>query len=147
MFSSRWIGIWADKKGKYPVFARMAVVSLLPILVITHLTSLPLPLVLLTTTLFMVSVSGRFVPAMALITSSTTSEHRGGFMSLNSSIHQAAAGCAAMLAGAVLSNAPDGRMVHFNRVGVLACLFTLLSLWLASRVREREEELEVQPQG
>jgi predicted MFS family arabinose efflux permease len=138
MYTSRHIGIWCDRRGKYPVFLWVASASMLPILLVTHLPVLPLPLVLVATTLFMISVSGRFVPAMALITSSTTREYRGSFMSLNSSIHQLAAGLASVIAGALMSNAPDGRLVNFGHVGLMAVACTMVSLWLAGRIRERD---------
>jgi predicted MFS family arabinose efflux permease len=140
MFSSRYIGIWCDRRGKYPVFVWIASASVLPILLVTHLPVLPLPVVLLVTTFFMICVSGRFVPAMALITSSTTREHRGSFMSLNSSIHQLAAGMASVIAGALMTNAADGRLENFGHVGIMAVSCTLASLWLAGRIRERDGE-------
>ena len=44
----------------------------------------------------MICMSGRFVPAMALMTACIEARHRGGFMSVNSSVQQLAAGLAAL---------------------------------------------------
>ena len=61
----------ADRRGKLGVFRILAVFTLVPTVVVTNLPAgLALPLVLIVTTTFMVTTSGRMVPAMALITAS-----------------------------------------------------------------------------
>ena len=136
-FTSQLIGRLADRFGKHRTFYVVAMASMIPILLVTNLTPVPLWLVLCCSTLFMVLVSGRFVPAMALITGSTTSAMRGGFMSVNSSVQQAAAGAAAAMAGMFLVQTGDGPIYRFGFVGILACAFTLLSMWLANRIEMR----------
>ncbi len=133
-FTSQIIGRLADRFGKHRVFYLVAMASLVPILLVTNLKPAPLWLALSCTTLFMVLVSGRFVPAMALITGCTTAAHRGGFMSVNASVQQAAAGAAAALAGLFLVQKDNGPMLNFGLVGLIACGFTILSLWLANRI-------------
>jgi hypothetical protein len=39
----------------------------------------------------------------------------------------------------MLATSPEGRLEHFNRVGIIAALATALSLWLAGRVRPASE--------
>ena len=46
----------------------------------------PAAVAVASSTFFMISMTGRFVPAMAMITSSVEPEHRGGFMSVNSAV-------------------------------------------------------------
>ena len=55
----------------------MALLSLAPIVLVTHLPPVPLAVAIAVTTLFMVLVSGRFVPAMAMITASVEPRLRG----------------------------------------------------------------------
>jgi MFS transporter, DHA1 family, inner membrane transport protein len=101
-------GRLADRFGKLPVFQILMVASLCPILVVTNLPGgLGLPLVLTITTLFMVVTSGRWVPAMALVTASSAPAYRGSFMSLNSAVQQFAAGLATSIGGFLLYEA-DG---------------------------------------
>jgi predicted MFS family arabinose efflux permease len=99
LFSSRWIGGLADRYGKPKIFRIFGLISIVPILIITNLHATPLPIILLCTTFFMVVVTGRVIPAMALITSSVHPWQRGSFMSLNSSVQMAGSALAALFCG------------------------------------------------
>ncbi len=101
----------------------------------TNLPPVTLTAALLVSTLFMVASSGRMVPAMALITASAAPGNRGSFLSINASVQQAASGLAAALGGLLLGQGEDGTMTGFPLVGALACVATLLSVWLAGRLR------------
>ncbi len=136
-FTSQWFGRLADIYGKHRVFYILAICSLIPILITTNLPPMPLVLALCTSTLFMIFVSGRFVPAMALIAGSTIPSQRGGFMSINASIQQGAAGLAAGIAGIFLNEAGNGPIHGFGRVGIFACGATLCCLYLAKKIKLR----------
>jgi len=97
------VGRLADRFGKLLVFQILALFTLLPITLVTNMPAgLGLPLVLIVTTVFMVVMSGRMVPAMALITASSAPAYRGSFMSLNTAVQQLAAGLATSIAGLLL---------------------------------------------
>ncbi len=83
LFTARLIGHWADLRGKVRIYRLVAVAALLPLLVVTHIGAAPLWLWLVCTTAFFVLVSGRMIPAMAIITSAAQPKLRGTFMSLN----------------------------------------------------------------
>jgi predicted MFS family arabinose efflux permease len=101
-------GRLADRFGKLRVFCVLALLCIAPILVVCNLPAgLPLAAVLTVTTVFMLVTSGRWVPAMALVTASSAPAYRGSFMSLNSAIQQLAAGLATSVAGFLLYE-PDG---------------------------------------
>src|SRR6267378_4459033 len=102
VFSMNWIGRWADRSGKRRVFSLVSMVAVIPILLVTNLPAVPLVVAVAVSTLLMICMSGRFVPAMALMTASIEARHRGGFMSLNSSVQQLAAGIAAWISGIIL---------------------------------------------
>jgi predicted MFS family arabinose efflux permease len=129
------IGWLSDRFGKLRMFRILAVLTLAPILLVTNLPVVALTTTLLISTLFMVTTSGRMVPAMALITASAAPRNRGSFLSVNASVQQAAAGLAAALGGLMLGSAENGAMTGFPMVGGLACTATLLSVWLAGKVR------------
>ncbi|NDK56700.1 MFS transporter [Pontibacter sp. BT213] len=130
VFTSQWAGRLADKHGKQKVFAISAVLSLVPILLITNLPPVPHYLALVVTTIFFIFFGARFVPAMALITSSVEPKLRGSFMSINSSVQQLSAGVAAFVSGLIVQEAADGRLQHFNWDGILACVITLIAVWV-----------------
>jgi predicted MFS family arabinose efflux permease len=125
----------ADRYGHRQVFAVIALISVAPIFILTHLPPVSLGLALLTTTVFMVCTSGRFVPGMALITSCVPPQVRGGFMSLNIAVQQAAAGLASLGAGVVLTRNATGQIEHYGSVGLFAMGMTLLAIALAWSLR------------
>jgi predicted MFS family arabinose efflux permease len=135
-FTSPLIGRLADHLGKLRMFIIMAIISVIPIFLITHLGASPLWMVLAATTFFMICSSGRMVPATALITSSATPDERGGFMSINSSIQQFSAGLATFVAGQIISKSSTGEFLHYDWVGYLSIVLTFLALALAPRVRQ-----------
>src|SRR4029434_1741987 len=102
-----------------------------PILALTHLPRTPLAAAIAVSTVFMICMSGRMVPAMALMTGSIEARYRGGFMSINSSVQQFSSGVAAYASGLILGQAPDGRLTRFGWVGVLSVGFALLCIYLS----------------
>ncbi len=128
-------GWLSDRFGKLLMFRCLAMLTLVPILLVTNLPAVPFVTALLVFTLFMVASSGRMVPAMALITASATPQNRGGFLSVNASVQQAAAGVASALGGLMLGQGSHGEMTGFPLVGALACAATLASIWLAGHLR------------
>ncbi len=145
LFTLAPIGGLADRLGKLPVFRVCAGLTVVAVLVLGYLPPLPLPAVLPATTFFMVVTSARMVPAMALITASAAPRWRGSFLSVNSAVQQTAIGLAALIAGALLTRAPNGSLVGFERVGWLAAAATVVSMALAGGLRSGEEETAEEP--
>jgi predicted MFS family arabinose efflux permease len=101
----------------------------------THLPVVPATVAVASSTFFMISMTGRFVPAMAMITSSVEPEHRGGFMSVNSAVAQFSAALAATMAAWVIHDGADHRLVGFGKVAWLYVGWAVIGLWLASGIR------------
>jgi predicted MFS family arabinose efflux permease len=135
LVTAQVIGHLADRHGKKRVFTCVAIASIVPLLVTTHMPALPLAAVIACATLFFVLVTGRFGPAMALISGSAEPRLRGSFMSFNAAIQQLGSGLAATSAGLILGRAPDGTLTHYGVVGWLAVGCTLLCVVLAQRIR------------
>jgi predicted MFS family arabinose efflux permease len=131
IFSLNLIGKWSDKIGKLKAFRIMCAIAILPILLLTNLPRVPLVAAIATSTFFMICISGRMVPGMALITGSIEARYRGGFMSINSSIQQLSSGIAAYVSGQVIGQAANGEMTNFPLVGVFSVLCMLLSIYCA----------------
>ena len=134
LFTAQVIGYLADKYGKKRVFTVLAFISLVPILVTTHLPRMPLAWVLASTVTFFVFVPGRFGPAMALMTGSVSPRLRGSFMSFNASVQQLGSGVAAYIAGLIIGRAGDGTLTRYGWVGWLSAGFMLLAILLAWRI-------------
>lgn len=137
-FTSRWIGRLADRHGKKRMFRIIATISIVPLLITTNLPPVPVPLAICASVIFMVFVSGRFVPVMALVTGSAEPRLRGSFLAFNSSIQQLFAGLAAFSAGLIMGRAPDGRITYYWVVGLIAVTATLGCIWLSGRIRPAE---------
>ncbi|WP_323117968.1 MFS transporter [Burkholderia alba] len=133
-FTSRWIGRMADRYGKHHVFRILALVSMLPVLFITHLPNLPFVAVVPFFALFMVVMSGRMVPMQALLTTVPAPSQRGAFLSANSALQALGTGTGAWLGGLMLSSGPNGRIEGYGTVGWAAVAVAAITVWWISRV-------------
>jgi len=136
------VGRCADRFGKRLVFRIMAGCTIMAILMLTRLPAAPLLLVLVVTTLYWIFTSGRWVPAMALVTSSSLPRYRGSFMSVNASLQQMSIGLAAMVAGAVVGEAEGGEITGYSMAGIIAAVSTGVSMLLVGRLRIAREIAE-----
>jgi len=92
----------------------------------------PLYLTLIASTLLFIGMSGRFAPTMALITNAVEARYRGGFMSVNSAVQQAAGGLANIVAGLIIVEGVNGRLLHYPVVGWLSCAAFVGTILLAA---------------
>jgi len=134
LMSSRFIGHLSDQYGKVKVFRFLAIISLVPLLVTTNLPVTPLWIVLINSTAFFILVSGRMIPAMAMVSQLVENKVRGTFMSLIGSVQMLSSGVASVLAGWVVTIGPDGMMQHYNSVGYGAAICGLLTFWLVGYI-------------
>jgi MFS transporter, DHA1 family, inner membrane transport protein len=135
-FSSPLIGKYTDKLGKKKVYIFFALLILPMIFLVTNLPPLPVPVVLVVTSIFFVVIGGRVIPATATATSAVEPQHRGSFMAFNSSVQQLGSGVAAFVAGAiVVKNGSSGMYEYFDYVGYVAIVINLLSILVISRIK------------
>jgi predicted MFS family arabinose efflux permease len=135
--SSQWIGKLSDRFGKKRVFLVVAMCAS-PILLLTaHLPMGVTPTqIILCTTVFMVLVSGRMVPAVTLISGSVSAESRGSFMGLQNFVQHAAQSIAAAAGGAIVLTSQSGRLENFEWTGIVAFVLNVLAIMATSRMRE-----------
>ncbi len=145
LFSMNLIGRLADMYGRMKLFAIMALLSSGAVLALTHLRPSPLWVAILVVTLFMTTMSGRFVPAIAMITGSVDARHRGGFMSLNSCVQSVFSGIGTSLGGWLIIDQPHQPLGHYGLIGWIAAGLAVACIGLASRLR-RPEGLPPLPQ-
>jgi predicted MFS family arabinose efflux permease len=139
------IGRWADRSGKLYVFTLMSLSATIPITALTHLPRVPLLVALATSTLLMICMSGRFVPAMAMMTATVESRYRGGFMSVNSSVQQFSSGLAAWLSGNIIGQSPNGQITGYSVAGAVSVTLILACIWLARFLRPAPTEVSTAP--
>ena len=135
LITVRLVGRLTDLHGKQRMFTLVACASALAILTLTHLPRVPIYAAIAASAFMMCMMSGRFVPAMALLTSSVAPRLRGSFMSFNASIQQFASGTASFGASLLIGSNAAGELTNYGTVGILAAVATLASIWLARRIR------------
>jgi predicted MFS family arabinose efflux permease len=135
LFTMNGIGRLADQFGRMRMFGIMMVGSMGAAFLITHLPVVPAVVAVAVSTLFMICMTGRFVPAITMITSSVRPEHRGGFMSINSSVAQFSSAVAAAMAGLIIHDNSAHQLVGFGLVGWAYLGWAVFGLWLGGRVR------------
>jgi predicted MFS family arabinose efflux permease len=133
--TARYIGQLADRHGKLKVFVILALLSAIPTLGITYLPPVPVWIVLIVTTTYMIFSSGRMVPSMAMITASVEPRYRGGFMSVNSAMQQIAAGVATSGAALLVGSDAAGHITGYPRLGWLSLILLAAAVPLARRLR------------
>lgn len=136
--SSPLIGRLADKYGKRKIFIVSAAVSMLPFYIVTNLTRTPLPVLLLIIAFFFLCMGGRMVPASAMMTQAVLPENRGAFMSITSSVQNASAALASFTAGVIVGRNELGELVDYNIVGYVAIVFSLLAIFISTKMRPSE---------
>jgi predicted MFS family arabinose efflux permease len=134
-FTSRYIGRLSDRHGKRETFAMVAGLSILPILVVTNLPPAPVWVLVACTTMFTVFISGRVVPAMALVTASAQPRVRGGLMSFNSALQHLSSGLASLSAGRIIGQTETGALTRYWVVGLIAVVCTLVAIGISRRIK------------
>ncbi|MCF8197954.1 MAG: MFS transporter [Sulfuritalea sp.] len=134
-FTSRLIGRLADARGKIWTYRLIAMCSMVPLFIQTHLFPIPLWLMVVVSTVFFIFVPGRMVPAMAIVTSAVQPRLRGTFLSMNGAVQQLAAGVASYVGGLMISATASGQIDGYNFVGYLAIGATLSAMIFVGRIQ------------
>jgi predicted MFS family arabinose efflux permease len=140
IFAGPAIGRASDRLGKFPVFVFGSVLSIIMVLVWTHLGPVPLWMVIVVNVLLFVSIFSRIIPSQALISAIPEPSKRGAFNAVNSSLQQFSGGLAAALAGLVVVQGADGRLQHFDVVGYIVIAAALMALYFMFQVHRQVPE-------
>jgi predicted MFS family arabinose efflux permease len=125
------IGRLVDSHGRFRIFTIFALLSTIPVLIITHLPVVPFWVVLIIAAFFFIFIGGRMIPANTITSAVVPAEHRAGFMSLNSACMSLASGSSAALAGAMVTQADKNSPIYgYENVGYVAVVATIASLFL-----------------
>lgn len=135
LFSTPLIGALSDRYDRFHLLTIVSVGAATVVLVLTNLGPSSLMVACSIMAVFMVTMSGRFAPAMAMVTNAVDARYRGGFMSVNSALQQAASGLSSVLAGAFVTTGPGGRLLGYPSLGVLSVGFFILTVICAARLR------------
>jgi MFS family permease len=133
----------ADDLGRVRVYAGLVGFAILITLGITHARPMPLFWLVLLGGSFFVFASGRFIPAQAILSLAVPPHRRGAFLSLSSCARDIMAGLTTAVGGWLVVKTPTGEIVGYDRLGWMAVVSGVFSVWLASRVRTVEHSIPV----
>ena len=129
------MGKLSDKIDKFKVFTAATIYMMIFVVIYTNLGPNPLWLIMIFNVLMMGGIFGRMIPAQALVSSIPDMQDRGAFMSVNASLQQIAGGIAAAVAGTiVIQKTRFSPLEHYNTLGYLIVVISLIALWLMWRV-------------
>lgn len=129
------IGWLSDRMDRLHLLAIMSAGAVVVVFFITRLGPSSLYIASPMMALFMVTMSGRFAPAMTMITNAVDARYRGGFMSVNAALQQAASGLSSMLAGLFVTSDATGRLAGMPVLGYVSAGFFGLTVLLAYELR------------
>ncbi len=139
LFFSPWVGKMADKHGRLKIFTIFGLLAIIPVLLITNLTPVPVWVALIVTAIFFIFSNGRMVPSTTMETAIILPENRGSYMSIRSSVQQLTSGLASFIAGLIIVEKPPifgevKSLANYNYVGYIAIGFSLLAIYLARKL-------------
>ncbi len=135
IFIGPLIGRAADTFGKLPVFLTGSSVTILMVLIYTHLSTVPLMVVILVNVCLFIGIFSRMIPFQALASSVPEPSKRGSFNAISASIQQFAGGFASVVAGHIVAFNADGKLEHFPVIGYVVVGTTLIAAGLTWRIQ------------
>jgi predicted MFS family arabinose efflux permease len=132
-----FIGRLSDTLGKFPVFAAGCALTIVMVLIYTRLGPTPLWRLVAIMGAVQVGVFSRMISSSALISAVPAARDRGAYMAIGSSVQQMAGGIAAVLAGYVVVQTTQGTLRHYDLLGDIVVLTTLISLTLMFLINRR----------
>jgi len=124
------LGKLSDTIGKYQVFCIGSLAGAAIVGVYCHLGTTPLAMVVAINAVLFVAVTCRMISASALISAVPDMQDRGAFMSVNASLQQFSGGVASSLAGLIVVQAADGRLLRYDLLGyvVMGAMILVVAL-------------------
>jgi predicted MFS family arabinose efflux permease len=132
IFVGPLVGKAADAIGKFRVFAVGTTVTIIIVVLYTHLGPTTLPWVIAINVILFVGIFSRMIPFQALMSQIPAQTQRGSFSAINASIQQLSGGLASLVAGHIVKIGVDGKLQNYDIAGFVVvgtALTTLVLLW------------------
>ncbi|MBB4374907.1 putative MFS family arabinose efflux permease [Bradyrhizobium sp. cir1] len=122
------VGRASDAFGKYPTFVFGCAMTVVMVLIYTHLGHVSLVTAITVNVLMFVGIFSRMIPSQALMSAIPDPTQRGSFSAVSASLQQLSGGLGSVLAGAIIAQAGDGALIHFDRIGYVVVMTTIITL-------------------
>jgi predicted MFS family arabinose efflux permease len=128
IFTGPLVGRASDAFGKFPTFVFGSAVSVVMVLIYTHLGRVSLTTVIVVNVLMFVGIFSRMIPSQALISAIPEPSQRGSFSAVSASLQQLSGGLGSVLAAAIIAQNADGSLRHFDWLGYIVVGTSMASL-------------------
>jgi len=122
------VGRASDAFGKYPTFVFGCAMTVVMVLIYTHLGHVSLTTAIIVNVLMFIGIFSRMIPSQALMSAIPDPTQRGSFSAVSASLQQLSGGLGSVLAGAIIAQAADGSLIHFDRIGYVVVTTTIITL-------------------
>jgi predicted MFS family arabinose efflux permease len=140
------VGRLSDRIGKMLIFMLGSVLTIITMAIYTRMSIVPLWEVIAINTVMWIGVSARMISSQALMSALPKPQDRGAYMAVSSSIQQISGGLAAVLAGLIVVAQPSGKLDHFDRLGDVIILSTVITMVLMSLISKLLNRASLQNQ-
>lgn len=134
IFAGPAMGRLSDALGKFPTFCAGSALAALLVLHYTRLGLTPLWIVIALNIVLFVGISARMISSQALTSAIPAMGDRGAFMAVNASLQQLSGGVASWTAGRIISEAADGSLLHYERLGYVVASSMVVTVALMFRL-------------
>jgi predicted MFS family arabinose efflux permease len=131
-FSMPLVGWLSDHMNRLTLLAWISLGACVVALVLTRIGPVSVTSICIMMALFMVTMSGRFAPAMTMVTNAVEARYRGGFMAVNAALQQAASAFANVIAGFFITRDSAGHLLGYPALGYVAVAFFVITVLLAA---------------
>jgi predicted MFS family arabinose efflux permease len=135
IFAGPLVGKAADVLGPLRVFYIGTALTIIMVLIYTHLGVSSLTVVTVINVVLFIGIFSRMIPFQALMSQVPALTQRGSFNAINASISQLAGGLASLVAGHIVKQGADGRIHHYDIAGFVVVGTSLLACVLLWRVQ------------
>jgi predicted MFS family arabinose efflux permease len=122
------VGRASDAFGKFPTFVFGSAMSVVMVLIYTHLGQVSLTTAIVVNVLMFVGIFSRMIPSQALISAIPVPSQRGSFSAVSASLQQLSGGLGSVLAAAIIAENADGSLRHFDWLGYIVVATATVSL-------------------
>jgi predicted MFS family arabinose efflux permease len=129
------VGKATDAYGKFRIFLIGTILSMVMVLLYTHLRPISLPLLIVITAAMFLGIFSRMIPFLAIVSSVPDETQRGAFNAVSASVQQLSGGMASIIAGHIVTRGADGTLQHMDTIGYIVVSASLVASTLLWRIQ------------
>ena len=138
------VGKLSDKYDKLMIFGIGTIIAIVMVVIYTHLSPVPIWLVIIVNIVLFIGIMSRMVPATALNSAVPDAYDRGAYMSINSSLQQFAGGIAALFSGlVVVQKSKNSPIENFDILGYVMVVLMLMCFYFVFKVNVLLKKREI----